>query len=242
MSLICGLLAFFAAATAQPAPEAQPHKIAVIVAANKAAPGRRPLRYSHLDARAFGEILVALGGFAPNDVHTLSDPTPDQILTLLDQRLAQTATESGRETMLLFYYSGHADQAALYPNGQPLRVEDLRKRLDDERVAVRVGIIDASAPSCHRPESRGRAPGRGRYWKVSQLAAELVQAVKRPASTDVKQFPAQLVIADLADQDIVDLTGGSEPSAGLGELARVDDLAQNARVQNQLHSVRAGAG
>lgn len=43
----------------------------------------------------------------------------------------------------LFYYSGHADTGALYPNGKPLPLAALRERLDDPRATVRVGIIDA---------------------------------------------------------------------------------------------------
>jgi hypothetical protein len=45
--------------------------------------------------------------------------------------------------LLLFYYSGHADADALYPNGRPLAMGALKKRLDDERMSVRIGLIDA---------------------------------------------------------------------------------------------------
>src|SRR5678816_1872501 len=41
------------------------------------------------------------------------------------------------------YYSGHADAEALYPNGRPLSLGALKKRLDDGRMNVRIGLIDA---------------------------------------------------------------------------------------------------
>ncbi len=53
-----------------------------------------------------------------------------------------TAAASG-ESLLLFYYSGHADAGALYPAGKPLPFGSLRARLDNRAATVRIGIIDA---------------------------------------------------------------------------------------------------
>ncbi len=132
---------------------AQPlRRTAVIVGANTAAPGRKPLRYSDADARAFAEVLVELGGFAPQDVTLLLDPEPSAVLDALDRSLAVEARAGARErndaagadeSMLVFYYSGHADAQALYPSGRPLSFADLRQRFGDHRAAIRLGIIDA---------------------------------------------------------------------------------------------------
>lgn len=62
------------------------------------------------------------------------------VLDALDKKLAAA---SGKDSLLIFYYSGHADTGALYPNGKPLPLAALRERLDDPRATVRVGIIDA---------------------------------------------------------------------------------------------------
>ena len=45
--------------------------------------------------------------------------------------------------MLVFYYSGHADDVALYPAGRMLAMADLKPRLEDPRAKVRIGIIDS---------------------------------------------------------------------------------------------------
>jgi hypothetical protein len=116
-----------------------PHRIAVVVGANAAAPGRKPLRFSQADATAFGRVLVELGGFAPNDVHVLLDPDPAQVLGALDGELSHLQGE----TLVVFYYSGHADATALYPHGRPLTFASLRERLSDSRASLRIGIIDA---------------------------------------------------------------------------------------------------
>jgi hypothetical protein len=118
-----------------------PHRYAVVIGANKASPGRRDLRYAHNDAQEVADTLIRVAGYAYDNVTILLDPDPQQVLTALDAYLAREP--SGAEALLLFYYSGHADAEALYPNGRPLLLSALKRRLDDERMNVRVGLIDA---------------------------------------------------------------------------------------------------
>jgi hypothetical protein len=117
-------------------------RVAVVVGANDAAPGRKPLRFSHQDAQAFARVLQDVAGFAAADVLVMFDPEPQALLEALDQKLAILGASAG-ETLVLFYYSGHADSAALFPHGRALALSDLRARLGDARAGVRVGIIDA---------------------------------------------------------------------------------------------------
>lgn len=117
-------------------------RLAVVVGANRAAPGREPLRYAHQDAHELASVLVEAGQFSAQDVVVLEDPEPARVLESLDSRLEQLG-RAGGQGLLLFYYSGHSDERALYPNGQPLELKALRARLEDGRAAVRVGIVDA---------------------------------------------------------------------------------------------------
>src|SRR5262249_51231369 len=57
--------------------------------------------------------------------------------------LSSVARAESRETVLYFYYSGHADDASLYPRGKPLPIERVRSALVDGGATVRVGIFDA---------------------------------------------------------------------------------------------------
>ena len=121
---------------------AEPPRRAVIVGSNSAIEGRTPLRFAHRDARALADVLIASGGFATSDVNVLFDPSPREVLGALDE--ARTALAGQREEgLLVFYYSGHADQRALFPGGQELALEQLRARLSDAAAGVRIGIIDA---------------------------------------------------------------------------------------------------
>jgi hypothetical protein len=117
-------------------------RMAVVVGANAAAPGRKPLRFAQRDASAVAKVLRDLGGFASDDVRLLFDPRPEQILAALDSALREAA-QAQVDTLVLFYYSGHADTGSLYPGGDPLPLVQLRQRLDDGRAAMRIGIIDA---------------------------------------------------------------------------------------------------
>lgn len=124
------------------AQSSEPRRVAIVVGANEAAPGRRPLRYAHHDARAVERVLRRVGRFQADDIHVLLDPSPSTVLSLLDSELG-TLRASGDETLLLFYYSGHADEQALYPSGRSLSFRALRSRLESDGAGVRVGIIDA---------------------------------------------------------------------------------------------------
>jgi hypothetical protein len=135
---LCLLISLVALAAAA----AKPQRIAVIVGANRGAVGRDSLRYSYRDAREIADVLVQVGEFEPQDVHVLDDPQPAEVLAMLDQHLSALAATPG-ESLLLFYYSGHADGVALYPDGKPLSFAQLRERLESPRASVRLGIVDA---------------------------------------------------------------------------------------------------
>lgn len=120
----------------------EPPRRAVLVGSNSAIEGRTPLRFAHRDARSLADVLTTSGGFAQKDVVVLLDPTPDEVLAALDQARVVLAGQR-EEGLLVFYYSGHADQRALYPAGKELPLEQLRTRLSDEAAGVRIGIIDA---------------------------------------------------------------------------------------------------
>jgi len=137
LALLLGLALAAPAAHAQSAP----HRYAVVVGANKASPGRRDLRYAHNDAQETADTLIRVAGYPYDNVTVLLDPDPHQVLAALDSYLAREP--AGAESLLVFYYSGHADAEALFPNGRPLPLRALRQRLDDSRISVRVGLIDA---------------------------------------------------------------------------------------------------
>lgn len=117
-------------------------RVAVVVGANLAPPGRAPLRYAHEDARGVADVLTAVAGFAAENVHVLLDPEPAALLAALDRELVAAGQRSG-DTLLFFYYSGHADERSIFPGGKTLLFSELKSRLEDPRAKLRVGLVDS---------------------------------------------------------------------------------------------------
>jgi hypothetical protein len=128
------LLSFRAAAT-EPSVR---RRVGIVVGANAPPSGRAPLRFAYDDARAISDVLTRVGRFAPGDVHLLLDPTPGELLGVVDD-VAKSANE---DALVLFYYSGHSDGQSLYPHGEALAVSDVRDRLSRMSARVRVGVLD----------------------------------------------------------------------------------------------------
>lgn len=137
-----GLLLLCCALWPRLAAASELQRVAIVVGANAAPPGRVTLRYAHEDARHVAEVLTAVAGFASKNVKVLLDPAPDELLGALDQELAASGKRS-EETLLFFYYSGHADDRALFPKGLALPFAALKSRLEDPRAKLRVGLLDS---------------------------------------------------------------------------------------------------
>ncbi|MEL6188948.1 MAG: caspase family protein, partial [Myxococcota bacterium] len=116
-------------------------RYAVLVGSNAEVLGRSPLRYAHVDAKRLAGALSELGEFDESNLRLLLDPRPQEVLAALDGLLAKAVHDP--DAVLLFYYSGHADRGSLYPDGAPLPLSEVRKRLEDPRARLRLGIVDA---------------------------------------------------------------------------------------------------
>ncbi len=134
ISIVLTVLAFSA-------PELK--RVAVVVGSNGAPAGRQQLRFAHHDAEQMADVLRGVGGFATDDVFLLRDPMPDELLRTLERAAVRAQPAGGGETLFVFYYSGHADTATLYPHGQALSMEHVKQRLEGSRATVRVGVLDA---------------------------------------------------------------------------------------------------
>jgi uncharacterized caspase-like protein len=117
-------------------------RFALLVGANAGWANDRPLSYAEQDAERLREVLVELGGFAPEQVVLLRDPDTATVRARLKQ-LATTLQGLGRDSLFVFYYSGHADDRQLHLRGTPLTHAELRTTLDALPATVRLGVLDA---------------------------------------------------------------------------------------------------
>jgi hypothetical protein len=115
--------------------------VAVLVGANAAPPGREPLRFALGDARLMADTLARTGRFAKDDIVTLLEPGPREIVAALESA-AGRAGEPGGSGLFVFYYSGHSDGQQLFPRGESLALAELRSVIARLPARVRVAILD----------------------------------------------------------------------------------------------------
>jgi tetratricopeptide (TPR) repeat protein len=117
-------------------------RFAVLVGANTGWEQDLSLRHAVRDAHKMRALLEQMGGFAPEDILLLEEPTTEELRGVLDWVAARTAGVTG-ESLFLFYYSGHADQTSLHLRGQPLGLKELSGRIEALPPLLKLGILDA---------------------------------------------------------------------------------------------------
>ncbi len=134
-----------------PAPtSARTVKYAVVLGNNLGSNPDDSLRFAEEDARKFHRVLIELGGFAEDDAVLLLGADADQTwraLRRVEARIAAQRKEGilneGDRTMLIFYYSGHAEGDALELGGTVLRLAGLLDFLKSSPVDLRLAILDS---------------------------------------------------------------------------------------------------
>jgi len=118
-------------------------RYALIIGSNPGWSQDRPLRYAENDAERMRDVLVSLGGFAPDRVELLRDPSTAEVRASL-RRLAQVAHDStGEDTLVFVYYSGHADDTNLHLKGDPLSHRELQDTLRSMPATIKLAVVDA---------------------------------------------------------------------------------------------------
>ena len=118
------------------------HRYGVVVGNNRGHHVERELRFAERDARRVHEVMLELGGFAPERLRLLLGGTADDVWQAI--REVQPADPAER-TLFLFYFSGHAEDDFLELGSTTLRFSDIRALLRDSPATTRIAFID----SCH---------------------------------------------------------------------------------------------
>ena len=132
------LLVVCAAAAAR----ADPNRFAVVIGDNRGDRDEVVLRYAESDAERIAGVLRTLGGFQPENVVTLTDLPAGEVrraLISINARVRQL----GGDSLMIVYYSGHADAEALHLGGSRLSVGELRDLVTGSAATARVLITDA---------------------------------------------------------------------------------------------------
>jgi Caspase domain len=123
-------------------------RYAVIIGNNVGAPDEVTLRYAEQDATRVYDVLKDLGGFHPENMVLLKREeaaTVRRALIAMNDRIRAGSAGSPSQAVLVVYYSGHADAAALHLGGSTLELAELEQLVRGSSSAFRLLMLD----SCH---------------------------------------------------------------------------------------------
>ncbi|WP_395810213.1 caspase domain-containing protein [Archangium minus] len=120
-------------------------RYALLIGAHRGNADEPMLRYASDDAERLRDVLVSLGEFLPENVLVLTDPSADRVRTALARMNARIREEVSRDrsSVLLVFYSGHADAESLHLGGTLLPWEELRNLTSGSAAAARLLVVDA---------------------------------------------------------------------------------------------------
>ncbi len=137
---------------------------ALIVGHNEGSASERPLLFAEADAQRMTRTILNAGGTEAERTKTLTGPTRNELLHALGRLRAAVAADeqAGRDTLVLFFYSGHADAQGMHLGRQVVTWTELQTLLDRTGARVRVSFLDAceSGAMTQRVRTKGatRAP------------------------------------------------------------------------------------
>lgn len=126
------------------APLADESRFAIVAGNNRGAERQRSLRFAEDDAERFARLLSDLG-FSPERVTLLRGASPDDLRGAFRRAIAamREIQAAGGRTLLLLYYSGHADGVNLEMGRERLAFSEFRSLLEEAPAGVKLAFIDS---------------------------------------------------------------------------------------------------
>jgi hypothetical protein len=121
---------------------AEVERFAVVVGNDVGQPPDVSLRYAETDASRMAGVLQEVGGVRPEDLVLLRGQDADTVRRALIAVNERVRT-AGRPTVLLVYYSGHADAGALHMGSTRLELGELEQLVRGSAAVFRLLILDA---------------------------------------------------------------------------------------------------
>jgi hypothetical protein len=137
-------------------------RFAVLVGQNEGERASQPLLFAEDDARKVHHVLTSLGGMPLEQAHLVLSPSRNQLLNQMASLRQEVAAAKGRgdQTVVVFYYSGHADAGRLQLGGTWLTWDELLKLLERTGGDIQLALIDAcQSGQLTRSKGGTRAPG-----------------------------------------------------------------------------------
>lgn len=176
------IVGWLAAATAF----ADTRRVAVVIGNNAGSGAQPPLRYAETDAGKMARVLTELGGVRTADLFLLQGrgiAALKQTLTLARQRVAAHQADPANRVILVFYFSGHSDGAALELGRDRLTFSELRRWLSTTGAEVRLALVD-SCKSGALLAAKGGTPGPAFQIRLTEDLASSGEAILTSSAAD----------------------------------------------------------
>ena len=117
-------------------------RMALVVGVNQGDGYDIDLRYAKNDAERISDVLVSAGKFSRDNVFLLTNIDAAQLSSAIQQLKTRIQSIRG-ESLLLFFYSGHADASALHMQNTRYPMSQLHEAIGELPASTRVVILDA---------------------------------------------------------------------------------------------------
>jgi hypothetical protein len=162
---------------------AQVQRFAVVIGNNQGAPDDGTLRYAEADADRVAAVLREVGDVPPANLILLRGEDADTVRRTLIA-VNERVRAAGDQTVLLVFYSGHADAEALHLGTSRLELSELEQLVRGSAARFRLLILDACRSGALTRVKGGtaippfdvqlseRVPGEGAVFLTSSSASE----------------------------------------------------------------------
>jgi uncharacterized caspase-like protein len=120
-------------------------RFALLVGNDEGGPSTEELYFAEADAEKIDRLLTTLGDVDKPDARVLLGKSRNEVLNAFGSLRSDVtaAKEHGDQTVVLFYYSGHADEEKLELGRTSVRYDELDTLLGRTGADVRIAIVDA---------------------------------------------------------------------------------------------------
>lgn len=192
------------------------HKFAVIVGNNRGHDPVRPLRFAEQDAAKFHAVLSDLGGVPKAHLALLLGRDAGEVwqaIQRIEDRIKTLSKTPNTKTLLIFYYSGHAEGDLLELNDTSLEMARLLKHLRRSSADVRLAFLD-SCKSGKLVTMKGGKRGPGYNIRLNdEIASRGYAIVTSSADNELSQESAEIRGAFFTHYLISALRGAGDSSS-----------------------------
>lgn len=170
--------------------QAQALRFALVAGANRGSERLEALRYAERDARRVARILTELGGVDEARLTLEAGASRSDVLeglSDLDARIRAAQAAEHRDTILIVYFSGHADGVHVELGASRLTFEELRAAVEATAADLKIVILD----TCHSgriTSAKGASPAPGfDVVLVDTLDTDGLAVITSSAGTEAAQ-------------------------------------------------------